>query len=430
MSVPQIISSPSYDKRSSDEQFLYDYLLKSVQSEPPEQVLENFRSLFIEARGGREPQAYLAMERLVRDKNIDRTFNHIFNRCCHIIINHWQMNPQSQRMIPALIELFEKLPATTNASYNAVNRIRQLVKNFTYGEHFVKIQRIGTIVNTKNVSAGTTSVGTLIHRYPYLYDYCLLGDDSSYEHQQTVRRIKSQTERCFEVNLSRYVTYKVRMAQLNDSGLLVPQTELVNPVKNPTLLSDRELSKSLKHFVGKVEDGQSYKTLSQNFTNHTVHTQTFGAFKDDLYEYILGSLDDKYRRGQFNKKLFHLLQNTMPECDHQKPTEFLLLRTSSQLLNFLIVESSNQPEHYVFIDLITNMGVTKTIGLFLKITLFCKKVKPYLEKRFSILFSHYESFTREGVPWLVKSLENMQLAFSVHFGKVDLSGLKQTQLLN
>ncbi|UXE64370.1 MAG: hypothetical protein KA717_18955 [Woronichinia naegeliana WA131] len=66
------------------------------------------------------------------------------------------------------------------------------------------------------------------------------------------------------------------MAQLNGSGLLVPQTELVNPVKNPTLLSDRELSKSLKHFVGKVEDGQSYKALSQNFTNHTVH-QKFGS---------------------------------------------------------------------------------------------------------------------------------------------------------
>ncbi|MGL5034047.1 MAG: hypothetical protein ACRC6M_09640, partial [Microcystaceae cyanobacterium] len=252
------------------------------------------------------------------------------------------------------------------------------------------------------------------------------------EHRQTVRRIKAQTEQRFEVNLSRYVTYKVRLAgqQHRPSNLILSSSELVNPVRNPTLLSDNELNKSLKHFVGKVEDGQSYKSLSQNFTNHTVHTQTFGAFKDDLYDYILGSLDDKYRKGQFNKKLFDLLHNTMPECNHQKPTEFLQLRVSSQLLNFLVVEGSHQPEHYVFIDLISNLGVTKTIGLFLKIILFCKKVRPYLEKRFSILFSHYESASREGVPWLVKSLENMQLAFSVHFGKVDLSGLKQTQLLS
>ena len=147
-----------------------------------------------------------------------------------------------------------------------------------------------------------------------------------------------------------------------------------------------------------------------------------------MYEYILGSMDTRYSQGSFNKKLFNLLQNTHPECNQQKPTEFLMMRTSSQLLNFLIVDSPSQPEHYIFIDLITNLGVTRTVGLFLKIVLFSKKVRPYLEKRFSILFNHYESFTREGVPWLVRSLENMQLALSVHFGKVDLSGLKQSQL--
>jgi len=199
-------------------------------------------------------------------------------------------------------------------------------------------------------------------------------------------------------------------------------------VKNPTLLSDKELNRSLKHYVGNVEGGHSYKSISQSFSNHTVHTKNFGAFKKDLYEYVLGSMDTRYSQGQFNKKLFNLLQNTLPEYDQQKPTEFLMMRTSSQLLNFLIVESPHQPEHYIFIDLITNLGVTRTVGLFLKIILFSKKVRPYLEKRFSILFNHYESFTREGVPWLVRSLENMQLALSVHFGKVDLSGLKQNQL--
>jgi hypothetical protein len=78
--------------------------------------------------------------------------------------------------------------------------------------------------------------------------------------------------------------------------------------------------------------------------------------------------------------------------------------------------------------MISNMGVTQTMGVLLKVLLICNKVKPYLEKRFSILFNHYESFAKEGVPWLVKSLENLQLAFSVHFGKVDLSCLNQVKL--
>jgi hypothetical protein len=159
------------------------------------------------------------------------------------------------------------------------------------------------------------------------------------------------------------------------------------------------------------------------------YTQSFGAFKDELYEYIRGSLQGKYEQGSFNKKLFDLFQNTYPECNQQKPTEFLMMRTSSQLLNFLVVEGNKNPNHYVFIDLISNIGVKKTIGVLLKIVLFCSKVKPYLEKRFSILFNHYEGVSREGVPWLVKTLENMQVAFSVHFGRVDLSSLSRSRLV-
>jgi hypothetical protein len=119
------------------------------------------------------------------------------------------------------------------------------------------------------------------------------------------------------------------------------------------------------------------------------------------------------------------LKNTLPQSDNQKPSEFLILRTCSQLLNFLVVESSQRPKHFVFVDLITNLGATVTTVLLLKIVLLCRKVKPYLEKRFSILFNHYESSTRDGVPWLIKSLENLNVAFSIHFGRADLSCLSQ-----
>jgi len=55
--------------------------------------------------------------------------------------------------------------------------------------------------------------------------------------------------------------------------------------------------------------------------------------------------------------------------------------------------------------------------------LICGKVKPYLEKRLAILFGHYEFSTREGVVWLVKALENVNLALTTNFGKVDVSFL-------
>ena len=238
-------------KGTTDEQTLYDHLIDSVQTDSSEQILDDFHSLFIESRGFRKPEVNLALERIVRKKNAEQSFNYIFNRCFHIVINRWQMQPQTQRDIPRLVNLFNNLPTGGSLANTSSGSIRQLVKNFILTEQFVKLKRLSEVIDNKQGgnSAATASVGNLIHRYPYLYDYCLLGDDSSEEHQQTVRRVKHQTERRFEMNLSRYVTYKVRTNQTDTAGLILPQKELILPVKNPTLLSDQELNRSLKHYV-------------------------------------------------------------------------------------------------------------------------------------------------------------------------------------
>lgn len=421
--------APSSNHHQNDsEQAIFDYLLDLVQSAEGEKVLAEVADLFLTGRGSGNSHIFACLEKVTRAKYNAEDFNYFFNRCCYILINYWQLSPQSQRSIPQLVIMLEKAVANIGPGGNPQGNIRQLIKNFTMGEQFVRLKRLAHVISSK-FETKSTSVGNLIHRYPYLYDYCLMGDDSSKEHRQTVHRIKAQNERKFEVNLSRYVTYRVRTAQVNKSGLILPNRELIKPVENPTLLTDRELNGSLKHFVGTVENGQSYHSLSKSFRSHVAYTQSFGAFKDELYEYIRGSLQGKYEQGSFNKRLFDLFQNTYPECNQQKPTEFLMMRTSSQLLNFLVVEGNQNPNHYVFIDLISNIGVKKTIGILLKVVLFCSKVKPYLEKRFSILFNHYEGVSREGVPWLVRTLENMQVALSVHFGRVDLSSLSRSKLV-
>jgi hypothetical protein len=191
------------------------------------------------------------------------------------------------------------------------------------------------------------------------------------------------------------------------------------------LLSDRELNLALKQFVGKSQNTNTYRDLAQRFLTSSSSTQSFQAFKDDLYEYMITAIDPEYGRRQFNKQLQIHLQNILPESNTQKVNDFLMVRTCSQLLNFLVVESLQQPQHFVFIDLIANLGPTFTTGLLLKIVLICRKVKPYLEKRFSILFNHYESFSRDAVLWFVQMMENLHIALSTNFSTVDLSFINQ-----
>ncbi|OZH53757.1 hypothetical protein AFK68_15560, partial [Hydrocoleum sp. CS-953] len=103
-----------------------------------------------------------------------------------------------------------------------------------------------------------------------------------------------------------------------------------------------------------------------------------------------------------------------------KPNDFLILGTCKKLLNFIVIDSLEQPKHFVFYDLINNLGTIRVIGILLKIVLFCRQAKPYLEQKFSILFKHYQGSTSGKVWWLVKSMETLNVALSTNCGGINL----------
>ncbi|MBE9041319.1 hypothetical protein IQ235_11060 [Oscillatoriales cyanobacterium LEGE 11467] len=416
----------------TNEQDLYQHLLKLVKVETPQQLIERFRTLFIDGSGYPDPTIADVVGNLTTTGREQTEFNSVLNRCCHILINHWQMESKTQLAIPELVNLFET-PSLNSPSYRLAQsrntrRLRGLVQQFRQSEQYMTLHRLVQVVDREcdpNLSETSRPLGSLIGRYPYLYSHSLLNDSSTYEHQQTVRQIQAQKQKQYEVSLSKYVTYKVRKAQLSRQTSPATAKRVLKPVENPTLLDDRELYVAVKQFAGRAEGSYTYRDLAQNFITHTSQTKTFREFKEDLYEYLVTTVDSDYGKRQFNAKLYQQLMDTMPQCDSQKLTDFLIVRTCSQLLNFLVVESPQKPNHYVLIDLLSNLGPTFVMALLLKIILICRRVKPYLEKRFSILFNHYDSSTREAVQWLIQSLENLNVALSTNFGAADLSFLSK-----
>lgn len=411
-----------------EEQKLYKHLLHCVQVESPSQLIERFRSLFIDGATYPSAEILKVLDEIADSKLADQEFKYVLNRCCHILINRWQMQPQLQAAIPELVALFENPPSSMglySPRVRSIRRMRSLVKLFTSSEQYLTLRRLSQVIANRatDASGSSANLGMLIRRYPYLYEHCLLSEDSTYEHQQAVRQMQAQAQRQFEVDLSQYITYQVRQSQPHARNGATGST--LARVKNPTLLSDRELFYGIKQYTGKVEGSYTYRDLAQTFLTHSNHTPSFGTFKGELYSYLTSSIAPEYGNRNFNNRLYNHLQNILSHNDSQPFNEFLLLRTCSHLLNFLVVDSRQQPQHFVFIDLVANTGIHFTIGLLLKIVLICRKVKPYLEKRFSILFNHYESSGTDAVMWLIQALENLNVALSIHFGAVDLSYLKQ-----
>jgi hypothetical protein len=410
------------------EQQVYKHLLFYAQLESPSQMLERFRQLFLSSSSYPDAEINAIVEKIALSKQAEKEFPLFLNRCCYILINRWQMTPQTQVVIPDLVAMLASLPSGGNFYSRRSRRLLQLLKQFLQTEQFQRLQRTAQVISQPYDGSHKKDkqVKNLIRHYPYLYQHYLLNEDSSDEQQEAIRHIQAQMQRRFECDLSQYVTYQVRLAQLTKQGNLSSKAKrLIQPVNNPTMLNDRDLAVALKHFIGKVEGSHSYRDLAHRFTMHANQVSSYKVFKDDFYQYLVSSMNSNYGKKQFNHRLYNQLKNILPDNDFQKPDELTIVRTCTQLLNYLVVESPQKLDHYVFVDLITNLGPTFTAGLLLKIILICHKVKPQLEKRFTVLFNHYESFSEDGVPWLIASLDNLNVAFSIHFGKADVSCLKQ-----
>lgn len=421
----------AYQSRSisPQEQKLYDHLLAYAEHEEPEQLLNRFRALFIDGFGYPSQEIVSALDQIVLDRDIEDYFHFILNRCCHILINRWQRHSQMQYAVPSLIELFELEPRRDVKEFSRSRQIRHLrqgIQQFTQTEQYLTLKRLAHLLDVDQTPMDADQpLGTLIQRYPYLYEYCLISEDSPEEHQNNVRLMQAKAQHQFEVDLSHYVTYRVRQARLKKQSSHGKTICRLRPVTNPTLLSDRELVSSLNQFSGKVDRGRSYKDSACLFLEQN-QSVTFGEFKKELYDYLGSTIDPSYGHRKFNKLLAYQLEQILPESDHQPINDFLMIRACSQLLNFLVLESPANPQHFIFIDLINNLGPLLTTGLLMKVVLLCRKVRPYLERRFSTLFNHYETAIQNNVQWLIKMFENLNIAFSMNFGKTDISHLMMT----
>lgn len=415
---------------------IYDHLLQCTKEEEPIEIIKRFYYLFIKGTGYENATVRAALEQIVNAKDADSEFPFILNRCCHIIINRWQLNSNSKLAIPELVAQLSKTIPPGSTHSRTTRKLRKLIKDFQSTEQYIKLQRLAHFIDlspesrvkANRVELVENSVGDLIQRYPYLHQHYLLSEDSSLEFEQTVKTIQTEIQDNYESELSQYIINRVRLIETIRKYKAANKTKIpkniIKPVKNPTLLSDRDLDLAFSQYMGKVERGYSYRDLSLQFLAHTAQVKSFKTFKRDLFDYAISGIDSSYVKRKFSEQLEVCLQGIMPDFNEHKVNEFLLLRTYSYLFKFLVVDSKGNPEHLQYIDLITYLGATKTVGLLLKLVLLCSKIKPYLENRFSILFSYYETVTEDGVPWLIQSLENLQVAFSIHFGKADFSLIK------
>jgi hypothetical protein len=411
---------------SGIEQIVYEHFLYVVRTESPSRALERFRTLFIEGVNYSDNKIWNTIQSLAFEKTAEQNFPLIINRCCYILVNHWQMQPSGHVPVAGLVSMLANLNDVRMSYSRVVRRLRQLLHLYLHSDDYIKLKRLNSVLNGSTsgtkMSVAEQPLGTLITRYPYLYEHSLVSEERTFENVETIKRVQRDLRHKQETSLSQYLTYQVRRSRIVAQWGREAANDLP-AVANPTLLSTKELGMAFGQFAGKAEGDATYQDLSRSFISHLNMQPIVKTFKGDLYDYIVSGVDPSYGKRSFNDRLYKVIYNISPDRDYQQLDELALLRTCTHVLNHLVIEGSRRPQHFVFMDMINNLGAVFTTGLLLKIVLICQKVKPLLESRLAILFDHYESSQCKGVPWLVRSLENWNVAGAIHFGKIDASSL-------
>jgi hypothetical protein len=417
---------------SGIEQIIYDHFLQVIKTETPGELLTRFHSLFIEGANYSDSRVYNTIETLAFEKTAEQNFPLTINRCCYILVNHWQLQPSGNTFINQLVEMLAH-PSEVKSNYSRIiRRLRQLLQLYVKGHDYQMLNRLNTVLNGQTLGRDEIEqepLGKLITRYPYLYEYALVSEERTIENVVIIKRIQKDLRQQQEASLSQYFTYQVRKSRIKAQ---VGQDAAKNLIRitNPTLLPSKELGIALIQFTGKVENGKSYQDLSHAFVAQLQRKPTIKSFKRDLYNYLIVGIDSSYGKRGFNDRLHKTIDGILIDRDAQQLDEISQLRICTHILNYLVVESTTKAQHFVFMDLINNLGAVATTCLLLKIVLICHKTKPLLESRLSILFSHYEASHCREISWLVKSLEHWNIAEAIHFEKLDASSLISLQSMS
>ncbi len=395
------------------EEVLYQHWQHWRRVEQPHQLIERFRKLFLDVAHYPDSTVANVLIQLSCQSTADREFKYVLNRCCYTLINPWYTESRNHWAIPELVQIFDNLPEF-NSLEPENQRIQALVREFVASEQYAALCRLQKIFSRHQEPETTSTLiaeqplGYRIQHYPFLYDSSLLTKDSGQEQKQNISDLRRKTETDLAIRLARYQTHR-------------QAATTTFRVVNPTLLDEPRLEQALTYYTGKVDGRRSHRDQAHWFATYSKTVRSYRDFKDEFVDYLINpiaSAEPKYSNNYFTRNLRQYLRETLVEFDGQPLNSFIVVETCRRLLNFLVVDSPKRPVFRNFCHLVNDVGYALTMGLLLRVVLFCTAAKPWLERCFSVLFNVHERRYCKEVPWLVTSLEHANVALITNFSDV------------
>ncbi|BAZ33305.1 hypothetical protein NIES4074_58150 [Cylindrospermum sp. NIES-4074] len=380
---------------------LYSFLVKIVKSWEPEEVLQEFKRLFIDCLNSNKLDCVPGIYAIFFEDK-EQEFHNTIKRCCYILINNWETR-RKNKYIQELVDLFTTYQLTKRASkYPKLNICQTWLENFINSRDYEEL-KIFASRHEEQVKGNWT------RRYSsFLLLTQSLNKNNPKEQQEAAIKLSKQMKDKFKFDLAMYIA---RSQSASAS---------VKNYKNPSILGDNVL-RLIKTIIAK-KGVYSYENIARIFLTQT-QNQTLQEFKESILKYLFFSVESPASVGVLRQQLAEKLSSWKAESNEETITKDFLLRICNRVIDCLTTENVKQPASLFILLLSQGHSITLVI-LLLKTILISKNSRTHLEIRIAYLISYYEKYPAEECMWLIHFMEIFNIAFAIYAENVEYSLLK------
>ncbi len=389
------------------QQTIYQFLLDIVKKWPPEEVLLEFKRLFLYHVDSVNSAAISALYEIVFSED-EVEFRNTVKRSCYILVNNWDA-ARRYKSIQDLVFAFqeENIPPSTISP--TLTRLHLWVKNFRHSTDYKDLELF--ITRYDESRSGVHPGGPWTSRYTaYLLVPQYVDTRNPIEQREAARALAQQIRDKFKFDLAMYVAR-------SQSGITTER-----PLKNPTALGDDAL-RLIKLIVAK-RGTYSYANLANIFLSQTRQTR-FHEFKTSLQKYLIFSVESSEFSRAMRSRLGDKLDQLYSEHDSSTVTDALILRTCNRIIEFLTTDNQKDPSP-LFILLLSQGNPMTLVVTLLKLILVSKNSRTHLESRIADLIRYYEGMPEQDCRWVVNFLEIFNVTFTIYAENVQYNLIRMT----
>ena len=374
---------------------IYEFLLEIVKNWSPDEVLKEFKHLFIHHSDTVSSSTLPYLYEIVF-ANQEQEFRNTLKRACYILINNWDIT-RNHEAIQKLIQLFADPILYKHTISPTLKRLREWLRNFIASTDFQELKLFAARYDERS----------RVHWSQRYASYLLVPQyinlDNPVEQRQAARNLSKKLKDKFKFDLAMYTA-------LSQS---VPSAE--RKLDNPTSLGD-EVLRLIKRIVAK-RGFFSYPNIAHIFLNQTKNL-TYRSFKQSLLEYLIFSVEQNEFSDTLKHQLSEKLRTLYTDHDAKTVNNALILRTVNRVIEYLTTENHQEPSS-LFVLLLSQGNSLTLVIVLLKIILICRHARTQLEARIADLIRYYASYSEDECQWVVNFFEMFRIITAIYTENIE-----------